>query len=175
MVVDLEKYASTFSKTSYDGSKRQSLIQDDFHVIYNFDDIARDICKEYRAGEFLSSADGLCFRNGKIFLLEFKNQVTRNLDRRVLQKKAFDSIYLLQAAVFPECSISSLKDKTSFYVIHAGSSSPSFDAFRKKASNLAGSTDSPVDFGLSRYGCLYSEIYTLSAKDFVKYHLESVV
>lgn len=174
MEVDLEKYASTFSKTSYDGMKKESLVKEDYRVVYNFDDIAKDICQEYRAGEYLSSADALSFSNGLIYLIEFKNQPTRNIDRRVIQKKAFDSIYLLQQAVFNNISIEDMKKRTLFYVIHAGSSSPSFDSFKKKASTLAKQNAEIVDFGLSKYSCFYKEIHTLSSKEFVKEHLYKI-
>lgn len=175
MVVDLEKYASTFSKTSYDGMKNKSLIVDDYHIVYNFDDIAKDVCQIYRVGEYLASADALSFNNGKIYLIEFKNQPTRNIDRRVIQKKAFDSIYLLLQAIFPDTNIETLKSKLVFYVVHGGSSTPSFDKFKEKSNRLANNKEPILDFGLSKYLEFYSEIYTLSGKDFVKYHLEKIV
>ena len=175
MVVDLEKYASTFSETSYDGMKKESLIREDYHVVYNFDDIARDICQEYRAGEYLASADALALNNGYIYLIEFKNQPTRNVDRRVVQKKAFDSIYLLQQAIFPDISLEDIKKRTIFYVIHRGSSTPSFDSFRDKANTLAKSNNKIIDFGLSRYQEFYKEIHTLSYKEFIREELKRII
>lgn len=175
IAVDIERYASTFSETSYDGMKKESLVNDSYHIVYNFDSITRDICQEYRAGEYLSSADALAFKDGDIYLFEFKNQPTRNVDRRVIQKKAFDSLYLLEHAVFPEASLESLARKTIFYVIHAGSSTPSFDSFKKKAGELAKSNKKPIDFGLSKYEGFYKEIHTLSSNEFMKKDLKKIV
>lgn len=175
MVVDLSQYASNFSKTSYDGMKKKSLIVNDYYTIYNFDDIAKDLCQFYRAGEYLASADALSFSSGDIYLIEFKNQPTRNIDRRVIQKKAFDSLYLLQQAVFPNASLDYLSKHTTFYLIHAGSSNPSFDNFKKRAGELAKAKDKALDFGLNKYKEFYKEIYAVSAKDFVANHMERVI
>lgn len=175
MVVDLSHYASNFSKTSYDGMKKKSLIVNDYYTIYNFDDVAKDVCQCYRAGEYLASADALSFSAGDIFLIEFKNQPTRNIDRRVIQKKAFDSLYLLQQAVFPNASLDYLSKHTTFYVIHAGSSTPSFDSFKRRAGELAKEKDNQLDFGLTKFKEFYKDIYTVSAKEFIKEHMEKVV
>lgn len=175
MVIDLQDYVSTFSRTSYDGMKKESLIHENYYVIYNFDDIAKDVCQLYRAGEYLASADALSFSHGNIYLIEFKNQPTRNIDRRVIQKKAFDSIYLLQQALFPDESISKLRDKVIFYVLYSGSSNPSFDKFKSKANSFAHKEKEPLEFGLSKYREFYKEIYTISGKEFERNHITKVI
>lgn len=172
-MVDLSLYLSTYRKTSWDPMKSESLIEDDQYPIYNFDEITTTLCRSWRMGENLSSCDGLAINGDKIYLIEFKNQRMMNIDKKVLSKKAYDSLYLLMQALYPDKSIRELKNRVVLYVVHQQSDSKSFDKFKDKAASFAKERH-PVDFGLAKYREFYSDVYTVGRAEFVKEHLRRI-
>lgn len=172
-MIELEKYLSSFKKTSWDPMKSESLIDDDVYPVYNFDEITTFLCRTWRMGENLSSCDGLVIRDDKIYLIEFKNQRMMNIDKKVLSKKAFDSLYLLMHSLYPDKSIKELKDRVVLYVVHLQSDSKSFDMFKDKAATFAKERH-PVDFGLAKYREFYSDVYTVGRAEFIKNHLPKI-
>ncbi len=172
-MIELEKYLSSFKKTSWDPMKSESLIDDDVYPIYNFDEITTSTCRSWRMGENLSSCDGLVIRDDMIYLIEFKNQKMMNIDKKVLSKKAFDSIYLLMQSLYPDKSIDDLKEHIVLYVVHLQSDSRSFDMFKDKAAAFAKERH-PVDFGLAKYREFYSDVYTVGRAEFIKKHMPRI-
>ncbi len=171
-MIDISAYLSSFKETSWDPMKGESLINDDYYPVYNFDSITTAICREWRMGENLSSCDGLILTD-KIYLVEFKNQRMMNIDKKVLHKKAFDTLYLLQRAAFEYMSLEELGKKCVLYVVHVKSESASFDSFRAKVAGFA-KENHPIDFALSKYRKLYSDVYTVGRDDFIKEHIPRI-
>lgn len=170
-MIDIARFLSSFKETSWDPMKGESLISDEKYPVYNFDSIASDICRKWRMGENLSSCDGMVISSDKIYLIEFKNQKIMNVDRKVVAKKAFDTLYLLQHVFYDDrFDLAELGSKCVLYVVHAGSDSASFDSFKSKAASFA-KEKHPVEFGLAKYRMLYSDVYTVQRDDFINNHI----
>lgn len=172
-MTDISHYMSSFRKTSWDPMKGESLISDDSYPVYDFDGIAADICREWRMGENLSSCDGMIITD-RIYLVEFKNQRMMNIDRKVLAKKAFDTLYLIQHALpDKKLTIEEIGKSCILYVVHAGSDSASFSGFRSKAASFADERH-PVDFGLSKFRRLYNDVFTVGSCEFIADHMPRI-
>ena len=107
--------------------------------------------------------------------MEFKNVRKSRIPKKELHQKAYDSIMTLQMAFFPKLSLNELKMRVVLIVIYndAGiiekeQDSVSFDAFKRKMSDLSKSQNK-ILFGLEIFqGILYKDILTLEKQEYVK-------
>lgn len=162
--VILDHYLSTFKETSYDKTNNVSLMKDYQKRIINFDEFTTSLCGKYR-GENLSSADALAVSNNDILLIEFKNQKLSHVDSRVIQKKAFDSPYILSFLAGQESvNWARFSSRVIFIVLYREDDIPSWTKFQNQLQTLSGKKN--PSFGLSKFNEFYKSIYTMTSKEF---------
>ncbi len=183
IIEDYNSYLCTIRDLSLDKEARVSLIEDDEkqHRMYNFDGIKKTLCKKFR-GEQTFSCDAYWEKEGKRYLIEFKNQGEGNIKREHLWNKAYDSLALL--LVNENKTREELAQNTILIVVYDNQKSKSdsssyqpsksFDkiteAFKSYA-KLSGVNRLQVKFGLNRFkGSFYHEVHTLEVNDFINYY-----
>lgn len=182
IIEDYSKYLGTVSELSKDKNSGISLIQDEKrqHRMYNFDGVKKSICKKFR-GEKNFSCDAYWEKDGRKYLIEFKNQSEGNIKREDLWNKAYDSFTLL--LVNENMTREELSKETILIVVYNNQKhvsdessynpSKSMDKFTQKIkefANLSEVDQLPVKFGLGMYkDNLYHDVHTLEAEDFEKY------
>ena len=173
-LIDKNKAKSTLSETSKDDEG--NAVVDYQNLVYNFDCITSDIADIYRAKKPHKSCDALYIKDdAHIYLMEFKNVRKSRIPKKELHQKAYDSIMTLQMAFFPKLSLNELKMRVVLIVIYndAGiiekeQDSVSFDAFKRKMSDLSKSQNK-ILFGLEIFqGILYKDILTLEKQEYIK-------
>lgn len=163
----LDRFISTFRETSYDKINNTSLIGECKKKVINFDSLTSLLCKEYRAGENLSSADVLALSLGKVLFIEFKNQSFSSLNSRVIQKKVFDTPYIFSfLSGMESVDWNTFKKKMVFILLYRDDDIPSWNKFSKEIERLSKKKNIPL--GLEKYKELYSEIRVEKADDFIK-------
>lgn len=166
----LSQMRSTLSETSIDSSNgAKTPLVDQNDVVYNFDTVARTVCRRYR-GDSTSSCDALYDNNGKYYLLEFKNQSETNVNRSELKKKAFDSVAILQNTFCWKMSREELAQRLVLVVVYNDrlEERASFLKFREKARSLAKEEKNGILFDLKKLRTLYSSIVTVTKDTFDK-------
>lgn len=163
---NIESYLQPLSRVSLDDAKQCSLI-DTSDLVYNFDGIAKYLCKELQRREIVASCDALLRRDEQYYFLEFKNQPQVNINPAQLAKKAFQSFQLFRLAIEQEMSVEEARDHLALFVIYEDEKS-SFSDFRGKMHQLAKVPGDPILFDLRKVrGKLYQEIYTLPKSEFM--------
>ena len=152
-LIDENKVKTTLSETSKDDDGNAVINYQ--NPVYNFDRITSDIAAIYRAKKPHKSCDALYIKDdAHIYLMEFKNVRKSRIPKKELHQKAYDSIMTLQMAFFPKLSLDEL--------------SVSFDAFKRKLSDLSKSRNK-ILFDLEIFqGIFYKEVLTLEKQEYVK-------
>ncbi len=179
IIKDYSKYFHTIRELSWDERNHVSLIEDDdeHHRMIDFDEIKREICKSFR-GEENSSCDAYLKKDGKRYLVEFKNQSEGNIKRAKLRNKAYDSITLLM--MNENVTREELRENTVLIVVYDNkkhvldsesyNSSESMDGITQTLKKLAkrpGADKPLVKFQMEKYiGSLYQDVHTLQVEDF---------
>jgi hypothetical protein len=160
----IDDYESTLKEVSSSNDCQASMIDDETVVVYNFDRMSAAI-KGLRGDEQLASCDALYESDGEIYLIEFKNQPSRNIKTNDIQRKLFDSLAQLLVVWRKSVSCEELSGKIHAYVVfNNGGKDVSFEAIRNKNYTLAYPTtpDEPVLFDLrSKLSLLFKEIHTV--------------
>ena len=103
MQLDKTKICSTLSECSKDDAG-QSLIES-AQMVYNFDEITKEIADVYRGGKPMASCDALYQKDAEhIYLIEFKNARKSRIGKKFFLQKAYDSVWTLAFAFYPELS-----------------------------------------------------------------------
>lgn len=183
IIEEYNRYLCTIKGLSFDKDAGESLIEDEEkqHRMYNFDGIKKTLCQKYR-GEKNFSCDAYWEKEGKRYLIEFKNQGEGNIKRQHLWNKAYDSLTLL--LVNENKTREELSKNTILIVVYNNQKSisdsssyrpsKSFDKITKALkgfAKLSGLDQFPVKFGLDQFkGSFYYEVHTLEAADFIRYY-----
>ena len=143
---------------------------------YRFDDLCGLEGKRYRRGKKIRSADALYIKNdGEIYLFEFKNVRKSHVPWKELYEKAHDSLFVLQALLFPDFSLRACAERINFYVIYNNNSiteqennSEAFEGIRNTIQTWAKAADRyPILWGLGLYeGTFYKKVMTIDVADF---------
>lgn len=166
---NIQEYWRPLREVSMDDAKAVSLVDTD-DMLYNFDSIKKALCKQLQRREAAASCDGLLERDGTYYLLEFKNQPSKNVDAGQLARKAFQSFHLFRLAFEQEMSVDESRDHLVLLVVYQDSEDDvSFEKFRRKVHGLANMPErDPILFDLRRvYGKLYREIHTMPRSKFM--------
>ena len=173
-LIDENKVKTTLSETSKDDDGNAVINYQ--NPVYNFDRITSDIAAIYRAKKPHKSCDALYIKDdAHIYLMDFKNVRKSRIPKKELHQKAYDSIMTLQMAFFPKLSLDELKMRVVLIIIYndAGivekeQDSVSFDAFKRKLSDLSKSRNK-ILFDLEIFqGIFYKEVLTLEKQEYVK-------
>lgn len=164
---------STLTETSKDDDGNSVI--ESTQEVYDFDEIAQAVAKDYRISKPQRSCDALYIKdNDNIFLLEFKNTRSSRVPRKSLKEKAYDSIMTLMFAFFPEYSLNDIKNKVTLVVVYnneiGAESIPKSEAIDKMKRKLQGFSDGNrnILFELEIYkDVLYKDIYTVDKSEFI--------
>ena len=112
--------------------------------------------------------------NEHIYLIEFKNARKSRISKKWLHEKAYDSIFTLQLAFFPNWSLEELKKRVSLIfvynddgVIEKEQESAAFDALKDKMYALSGGGRN-VLFGLDIFrDVIYKQVLTVEKNVFM--------
>lgn len=163
---NIEDYSQPLNRVSLDDAKKCALI-DTNDLVYNFDGIAKYLCKELQRGETVASCDAMLRRGEQYYFLGFKNQPEKNIDPVQLAGKAFQSFQLFRLAIKQEMSVEKARDHLTLFIIYADEKS-SFSDLRNKMHQLSKLPGKPILFDLRKvHGKLYQEIYTLPKSEFM--------
>lgn len=157
--------------------------QDDFgnsvientQEVYNFDKIAEQVARRYRASKPARSCDALYIKDAdNIFLMEFKNTRSSRVPKNHLKQKAYDSVMTLLCAVDPALSLEEVRKKVTFVVIYNNAEtnaehiaeSKAIDQMKEKMYELS-NRKRVILFGLEIYkDVFYKDVYTLDKTEF---------
>jgi hypothetical protein len=147
---------------SLDDCNCEALFTDDKNKYINFD--KKVLKKIYQISEngycdSLSAVDTIIEDDGKLYLIEFKNQKRENIKKYEIYSKAMESLAILQKYL-------NIKTyKLIFIVIYNG-----FDKGYKKIGRSLCLKDIPIEFELCRYNkIIFDEIYTLDKQSFLRF------
>lgn len=152
--------------------KGVSLVESPVRV-YKLDDISEQVCDSLRL-ERLSGCDAFrsVFRetDGAYWFIEFKNSPSRNIKKKQIWKKAFDSVSMVRTAINQEITLDDLCQKAVFFVVYkdedAEERSP-LERIMRGTASLAG--EEPVFWDLGGLkGILYRNIHTIPKSKFCK-------
>lgn len=87
--------ATTLKECSYDDDKKEYLIDNESIEVLDFDTVSQVKHDEIDCQKS-SSVDSIFFKDGKLYLLEFKNCVLKTGIRKDIKLKIHDSIQLLK-------------------------------------------------------------------------------
>ncbi len=174
MQLDKTKICSTLSECSKDDAG-QSLIES-AQMVYNFDEITKEIADVYRGGKPMASCDALYQKDAEhIYLIEFKNARKSRIGKKFFLQKAYDSVWTLAFAFYPELSLTELCQRLFLIVVYneegaeqKEEESEYFQAIKKKVGGWAGNR-ARILFGLEIYkDVLYKEILTVDKDEFME-------
>lgn len=173
MQFDKTKICSTLQEMSKDDSGQYFIKSQ--QEVYNFDEITREIADMYRNKRPAASCDALYIKDTRhIYLIEFKNARRSRIGKNFFLQKAYDSVWTLAFAYYPDLSLDELKKRLYLVIVfndeefvEKEDESPHFQSFKKTLGQLAGYKER-ILFGLELYkGTLYKNIYTIDKSVFM--------
>lgn len=167
----LNDHYKTLSEASWDKAHKVPFI-DSGRPVYLLDSIARKVCEAWRNGNYLSSADAYVEKDGKYYFIEFKNQKADHIDKREVQKKAFDSISIMRTALNQEITLDQLCRNAVFIVVFRDTEG--YEELENDLAQFAKATE-PVLFGLEPLkNSLYADVHTIPKAEFVRRYLSEI-
>lgn len=161
-----EDYEKPLSQASRDENKKLPLIDDDTHIVCKLDDLTKRICEELRDGQASAGCDAYLEANGTHWFIEFKYQKSKNVDRKQIWRKAYDSICTVRMAVNQTIPLDDLCQNAVFLVVFQDEEEKGLDAFKQKTAGYA-KKEYPVYWELRKIeGKLYREVHTIPATEF---------
>ncbi|MEI3300724.1 MAG: hypothetical protein V8R67_08750 [Eubacterium sp.] len=177
--IDYNEYDSTLKKTSWDKSANEALIFDKHpkHHVTNFDLVEKAMGRIFHR-DLRKSCDAYVEKNGKRYLIEFKNQSDTKVDATDIRNKIYESIALL--ALNENIPRELLAQQTVVIVVYnkkkhvqdksTAAPAPSIDKLTKKLKSYANKRDLesyPKKFLVSSFsGKLIHNAYTVDVEDF---------
>ena len=144
------EYFSTLKETSYDKDNKIYLCNNTTEEVIDFDELIK---KRYPKKQ-PSSVDAILTypleREIKLYLIEFKNQITAKIDNQEIRKKLTNSIDTLKD-IFSKCNISFNSTKLFYCVVYKKQTSTWMDKIKENV----------IRFGLEEFeGQLVDGIFT---------------
>lgn len=169
-----EAWNQTLSKTAYTEDKpaeEQFDLKHGDEVVLALDAVAKGYVKGLYGDKIIASCDALKQKEGELYLIEFKNQKQSNVNQKDVQAKAFGSLIVIQAALYPEESLVSLMQRSNVFVVfqdHRPEEEEDYLNIVKKFGEYAGVSNEPIWFGLRQ--CLErgicKTVHTISVSEF---------
>ena len=142
----IDSYKKSLKEISFDERKSEYMCNDELHFYCSFDTLVKS---EYPLKQ-PASPDTLMFKNETVFMVEFKNQYTTDIDNTNIRNKLEKGKEVL-SDLFAQCNIPMTKYKLIFCVIHKNDG-------RKWRQGI---TKNTIQFGLEKYkGYLFDDILT---------------
>ncbi len=170
-----EVWNKTLSQTAYTEDKpaeeQFDLEENGERVVLALDTVAKGYGKGLYGDKIIASCDALKQKDGELYFIEFKNQRQSNVDKKDVQAKAFGSLIMVQAALYPEESLASLMQRSNVFVVfqdHRPEEEEDYLNIVKKFGEFAGESGEPIWFGLRQ--CLErgicKSVHTISISEF---------